>query len=126
LDIAGRELVAEIDRWHRARRFAGCGYHYVVDRAGHVEPGRSLEKKPAAQKHHNTATIAICAHGLYFGIGWNDTDQGQNLKKLCAMINAEYNGRVSFHGHNEVAPSRACPVYSVAELLELDRWHRMP
>ena len=40
------------------------------------------------------------------------------LRDLCAQINAAYAGKVTFHGHQEVA-NRACPVFDYRRELGL-------
>jgi hypothetical protein len=110
----GDGLVRTINSWHVARQFKDIGYHFVVDKSGVVLKGRSLERTPAAQAGHNTGSIAICAHGLKNF----PPAQLAAVKKLCEEINRAYGGRISFHGHREVA-NKLCPVYAYAELLDL-------
>jgi len=121
--LAGEELVAEIRRWHLARGFREIGYHFVIDKAGRVMAGRSLEKTPAAQEGHNAGTIAICVHGLLrdrFTAEALDT-----LAFLCRQINAAYGGAVTFHGHCEVNREKTCPVFDYKAVLELDAEGRL-
>ena len=119
--LAGDYMVEEIRRWHRARGFSDVGYHFLIDKAGEIMVGRPLENIPAAQKGHNRGTIAIMAHGLE---DFPDVMLAE-AKALCAEINEAYRGRVSFHGHCEVS-RKSCPVFGYRELLELDRFGRMP
>lgn len=116
--LAGERLVAEIRKWHLARKFSDVGYHFLIDRDGAVMAGRGLEKTPAAQRGHNRRTIAICAHGL------KTFPQLNAVAVLCREINQAYKGRVSFHGHCEVS-AKSCPVFNYHGLLRLDRWQRM-
>ena len=78
---------------------------------------RLLAKKtPAAQKGHNTGTIAICLHGLH---KHNFTlNQYETLQNICKKINSVYD-EVTFHGHCEVS-AKACPVFDYKAVLELD------
>jgi len=111
--------VETIRLWHLARGFADVGYHYVIGFDGMIEPGRELERIPAAQQGHNTESIAICLAG-----GQNGRDdaftaeQFQSLKGLCAAIHDAYEGQISFHGHCEVS-NKACPVFDYRSILEL-------
>lgn len=120
--LEGEALATTIDLWHRARGFDRIGYHFVIDFAGTVTAGRSLELKPAAQAGHNTATIAICCHGL----DRSDftPDQMASLIDLCRQIDAAYGGAVTFHGHCEVA-AKLCPVFDYQAVLGLDTAGRM-
>ena len=119
--LSGNKLVEEIRCWHLARGFSDVGYHRLIDKAGAVMPGRDFEKTPAAQKGHNTGTIAIMVHGL------EDFPEGMlaACKALCEEINEACEGRVSFHGHCEVS-AKSCPAFDYTALLGLDRYGRMP
>lgn len=108
----------EVDLWHRQRGWSEIGYHYFIKTDGTVEIGRDLEKTPAAQRFHNLWTIAICLNGLKPS---DFTDrQFLHLKQLCIQINKAYEGKVTFHGHCEVA-KKACPVFDYKHVLQLDK-----
>ena len=125
IDLTEDQLIREITQWHLKRGFSDIGYHYVVDKPGNVMRGRSLELTPAAQQGNNTATVAICAHGLRFSSNWYESSQADALRDLCSQINLAYSGVIAFWPHNAVS-NKACPVFDVTKLLELDRWRRMP
>lgn len=119
---AAGALLALVRKWHvEERGWADVGYHFLVDRAGAVIPARPLSATPAAQRGHNTGTIAICAHGL----NSFPSPQLAAVAALCRAINQAYLGRISFHGHCEVS-AKSCPVFDYHGLLKLDRWQRMP
>ena len=119
--LRGVEMVDEIRRWHIKRGFSTVGYHLLIDREGKILPGRTLELKPAAQKSHNARTIAIMVHGLEKF----PPNMLEQCRLLCAEINEAYEGRISFHGHKEVS-AKECPVFDYRNLLQLDRFGRMP
>lgn len=119
--LTGAGLVTEIRRWHKKRGWSDVGYHYLIDKAGVVLPGRPLARGPAAQKGHNTGTIAIMVHGLEKF----PPNMLEQCRLLCAEINEAYEGRISFHGHCEVS-AKSCPVFDYRGLLQLDRFGRMP
>ncbi|MEM9147985.1 MAG: N-acetylmuramoyl-L-alanine amidase [Pseudomonadota bacterium] len=61
---------AVIDRWHRARGWAGIGYHYVIldDRHGSkadgtVEAGRAESRTGAHVRGVNARSLGICCAG---------------------------------------------------------------
>ncbi len=121
--LKGDALVAEITKWHQARKFSTIGYHYVIDKDGRVLDGRSLEATPAAQAGYNTGTIAICVHGL---AKEKFTDAAlSSLVNLCDAINQAYRGNIVFRGHKEVA-AKACPVFEWRKVLQLDGGGKMP
>ena len=106
-----------MDLWHRQRGWSGIGYHYFIRKDGFLEDGRDLEKIPAAQARHNRGSIAICLHGLVEDL-FTDA-QFNTLKALVKEINNAYNGKVTFHGHREVA-AKACPVIDYKKILKLN------
>lgn len=113
--LEGAALVAEIVEWHVARGFKGIGYHYVIDKGGEWNIGRSLEEIPAAQQGHNTGSIAVAVHGS------RDFPQVMldSLKQFCGVVDELYEGRITFHGHCEVS-SKRCPIIDYRALLQLD------
>jgi N-acetylmuramoyl-L-alanine amidase len=123
VNLAGEELVAEIRRWHLARGFADVGYHFLIDKAGRIMAGRSLEQIPAAQEGHNAGSIAICLHGL--AIEKFTAEALDSLAFFCRQIDAAYGGAVTFHGHCEVNPRKSCPVFDYKTVLGLDDAGRM-
>lgn len=118
--LKGQELVDEIRRWHQARGWSDIGYNLLIDKPGLLMPGRPLEKTPAAQKGHNTGTVAIMVHGLE---SFSDASLA-TLKGFCGQINNAHSGHISFHGHCEVS-NKSCPVFDYRGLLGLDRFGRM-
>ena len=118
-DLTKHDSAAAIRKMHLNRGWSDIGYHLFIRKNGKLENGRDLEKTPAAQKGHNTNSIAICLHGLKkdkFTSAQFDT-----LKNLCLEINRAYDGEISFHGHCEVS-SKSCPVFDYRSVLKLDRY----
>lgn len=107
--------VSVIRDWHLARNFSDVGYHYFIQNDGTIQPGRGLNKIPAAQKGHNTLSVAICLHGR----NKFTKAQKQSLVSLCREINKEHDGGVTFHGHKEVS-NKTCPNFNYKRLLKLN------
>lgn len=116
-DYYGDYLRKEVHKWHvEEKGWDDIGYHFLIDKLGRVLKGRPLEKTPAAQKGHNTGTIAIMVHGYR-----SFTGESMNaLRRLCRAINEEYRGEITFHGHSEVDPGRECPCFNYKTILALD------
>jgi N-acetyl-anhydromuramyl-L-alanine amidase AmpD len=114
-DNPAHDDIKVIRQWHLDRGFNDVGYHFFIKNNGEIEPGRDLEKIPAAQKGHNTGSVAICLHGLnkFNGV------QFRALEKLCKEIDRAHGGAVTFHGHCEVS-AKDCPVFDYKTLLALD------
>ena len=52
--------VKQIDAWHRAKGWNGCGYHYVIRFNGSVEKGRDEKATGAHTRGLNQISIGIC------------------------------------------------------------------
>ena len=61
--LSQRVSVEDIDRWHKARGWSGIGYHWYVDRDGHIFPGRSEREAGAHVIGYNHCSIGICYEG---------------------------------------------------------------
>lgn len=115
-DFSEHDNVETLRRWHKERGWRDVGYHFFIRKDGEVEHGRSLEDPPAAQQGHNTATIAICLHGLKRE---NFTKlQFESLISLCRDIDRAYDNQLTFHGHCEVS-GKTCPVFDYQTVLGL-------
>jgi N-acetylmuramoyl-L-alanine amidase len=121
-DNPAHDNIATMTAWHKARGWSTVGYHFFITKAGVIVRGRSLEVTPAAQANHNAGTIAICLHGL--SKAKFTAAQFAALSRLCLQINAAYAGRVTFHGHREVA-AKSCPVFDYKAVLKLDRFGKL-
>jgi N-acetylmuramoyl-L-alanine amidase len=61
---AGADVpVEEIDRQHKARKYIGAGYHYLIRHSGQVEKGRPDNKEGAHCKDHNLVSLGIALSG---------------------------------------------------------------
>lgn len=61
--LSQRVSVEDIDRWHKAQGWSGIGYHWYVDRDGHIFPGRSEREAGAHVRGYNHCSIGICYEG---------------------------------------------------------------
>jgi N-acetylmuramoyl-L-alanine amidase len=115
-DLPANDDVSVMDRWHNERGYNGVGYHFYIKQNGAIQKGRDLERKPAAQKNHNWATIAICLGG----VGQSFTkEQFESMRDLCTAIATAYDYAIVFRGHKEVFPT-VCPHFDYKEILGLD------
>ena len=108
--------ISVIRDWHVAGNgWSDVGYHYYIRKDGVIQKGRPLERVPAAQRGHNTYSIAICLHGLNeFSV-----KQFDKLKALCEKIAISHCCKVTFHGHCEVS-NKSCPVFDYKSVLNLN------
>lgn len=99
--------IDDIKRAHLARGFADVGYHYVVNRDGSVDIGRTPERIGAHCKGHNSISIGVCYVGGLDAEGKpKDTrtdEQKQALVDLLTRLKSEYPG-VTILGHRDTSP----------------------
>lgn len=113
----GRDYtVKDIDAWHRARKFDGIGYHYVVYRNGKIELGRSIDEIGAHVLDHNVGTIGACYIGGMDRRGKKPKDtrtaaQRAAMLSLTKQLAATYDLK-KISGHNQYA-QKACPSFDV-------------
>ena len=112
--------VAQIDAWHRSRKFDGIGYHYVIYRDGSVHAGRPVERAGAHCLGQNPNSIGVCYIGGCATDGKTPKDtrtpgQRAALGRLVKKLLGEHPG-ATVHGHNEFA-AKACPSFNVGEWL---------
>ena len=105
-----------IDRWHKARGWKGCGYHFIVLIDGTIETGRMIDKVGAHAKGMNKSSIGICYIG---GLERDaktpkDTRTPQQKESLLLLIKTlkKIYPEATLHGHNEFS-NKACPSFDV-------------
>lgn len=108
--------VKEIDAWHRARGWNGCGYHYVIRRDGTVETGRHEAIAGAHVAGHNANSIGICYAGGKSDDGKPEdnrtVEQKASMKKLIARLRKKY-PLAKVLGHNDLTSAKSCPCFNV-------------
>ena len=111
---------ADIDRWHRANGWDGCGYHFVIDLDGKIERGRSIEKVGAHCSGHNSNSIGVVyVGGLRKGAPADTRTeaQKQSMKLLVHVLMYVFNlNAENVHVHNEYSV-KACPSFSRKQLI---------
>lgn len=108
---------ADIDRWHNANGWNGCGYHYVIGLDGKIELGRYIEDKGAHAGAYNTGSIGICYIGGLDKDGKaKDTrtpEQKESLLWLLTEMHRLYPG-AQLMGHRDLpGVKKACPCFDV-------------
>ena len=110
--------VNDIERWHKANGWSGCGYHYVIKLDGTIEFGRSISKQGAHCSGHNACSIGICYIGGCAADGKTPKDtrtekQRESLEWLLVVLRATF-PMAKVIGHNEVA-KKACPSFRLCD-----------
>ena len=111
--------VEDITKWHNAKGWDGCGYHYVIHLDGTIHNGRHLQKIGAHCLGHNANSIGICYIG---GVDKNgkpkDTRTDAQKKALIILVHellVKYNLKLyQVHCHYEYA-AKACPSFKIED-----------
>lgn len=106
--------VDDIRNWHKSQGWSDIGYHYVIYRNGHVEPGRNVDIAGAHCVGHNAHSIGVCYIGGVDADGKTPKDtrtltQKAALLSLLIDLRKLYpNARI--YGHRNFA-AKACPSF---------------
>lgn len=106
----------EIRKWHiQQNGWRDIGYHYVITRAGEVEPGRPIEQAGAHVSGHNSTTIGICLVGGVDAANKAENnytaEQWLSLKKLLAELKDRFPG-AEILGHRDFPKvAKDCPCF---------------
>jgi hypothetical protein len=112
----GKNPVATIDRWHRARGWSGIGYHAVVDLDGAIYPGRDWGKSGAHVKGRNKGTLGFSYVGGVAKNGKTAKDtrtdaQRASMLWLTKAVTSKYPIKIiGLSGHNQYS-AKACPSF---------------
>lgn len=106
--------VEDIRHWHKQQGWSDIGYHYVVYRNGHVEPGRNVEVAGAHCTGHNSHSIGVVYVGGVSADGKTAKDtrtdeQKDALAKLLTELRIIYPD-AKIYGHRNFA-NKACPSF---------------
>ena len=108
--------VQDIRRWHKQQGWSDIGYHYVVYRNGHIEPGRDVDIAGAHCEGHNAKTIGVCYIGGVAKDGKTAKDtrtlaQKAALLSLLTDLKAMY-PQARIVGHRDYdTKGKACPSF---------------
>lgn len=102
----GKEFHAsDIDRWHKERGWAGCGYHYIIPLDGILEPGRPEDQPGAHVEGYNKDSIGICMIGTdEFMAAQYDTLAGMLIEMRERFPNASILGHRDFPEVHKICP----------------------
>lgn len=111
---------AVIDQWHKARKWKGIGYHFVITNGvihagddykaisdGVVQNGRPVEETGAHVKGHNADSIGICLIGRHHFTGRQLGKALPDLMRALMQVHSVPIDRV--YGHRDFDPHKTCP-----------------
>lgn len=83
--LAKNCTIWDVHRWHLNNGWAGCGYHFFVNKKGTVFIGREVAWSGAHCPPLNSRSIGICLEGCYQEYK-NQTDREVPLAQLNALV----------------------------------------
>lgn len=111
--------VSQIDQWHKAKGWNGCGYHFVIKRDGTIEKGRDVRDIGAHARGFNTSSIGICYAGGIDSDGRPEDnrteEQKRSMKSLIDTLRMIFPD-TEVVGHRDLpSVKKACPSFNVEE-----------
>jgi N-acetylmuramoyl-L-alanine amidase len=106
--------MAQVWRWHKARKFNGPGYHYLIRKDGSVEYGRPEWARGAHTRGHNDRTIGIAYEGGRIagddknGHDTRTTAQRKTMTRLIRDIQSRRPSATKVRGHRQLVATQ-CP-----------------
>jgi N-acetylmuramoyl-L-alanine amidase len=110
--------VLDIRRWHKQQGWSDIGYHYVIYRNGHVEPGRNVDIAGAHCEGHNMHSIGVCYIGGMTRDGKNPKDT-RTLSQKAALLSLlldlkKLYPQAKIYGHCDFS-NKACPCFDAKD-----------
>lgn len=122
----------DIDKWHRAKGWWGCGYHFVIPRDGRIQSEEKGDRcRPLAQAGAhvgdcgpgwNSRSIGICMAGGINAAGKAENnftpEQWKALEEVVLSLLERFPTIKTIGGHRDLirktgAPPKDCPSFDV-------------
>lgn len=84
--LSQRVSVSKLDSWHKAKGWDGIGYHWYIDRDGHIFPGRSETQAGAHVLGFNNHSIGVCYEGGINEKGQDDDTRTEKQKIALLFV----------------------------------------
>ena len=97
----------DVHRWHKARGWAGIGYHFFIRKDGSIYRGRPQNTVGAHAGGANSDSVGVCFEGNYEIETAMPEAQLRAGRELVSYLK-EYYGITRVQGHRDVG-STACP-----------------
>ncbi len=104
--------IQDVNEWHRARGWAGVGYHFVILLGGRIQKGRPTDSWGAhcadSTGNYNGTTVAVCLMGSLTSHLCTRA-QWASLRSLCAWLCQRYHlDSQTILGHRD-RQANSCP-----------------
>ena len=110
--------VEDIRKWHKERGWSDIGYHYVIDRRGHILAGRDVDIIGAHCEGHNAHSIGVVYIGGMSSLDGKPKDT-RTLSQKASLIRCLTELRslypyAKIYGHRDFS-SKECPCFDARQ-----------
>ena len=110
--------VEDIRKWHKERGWSDIGYHYVIDRRGHILVGRDVDIIGAHCEGHNAHSIGVVYIGGLSALDGKPKDT-RTLSQKASLIRCLTELRslypyAKIYGHRDFS-SKECPCFDARQ-----------
>ena len=111
-------MVDDIRKWHKERGWSDIGYHYVIDRKGHILTGRDVDIIGAHCDGHNAHSIGVVYIGGVSALNGKPKDtrtlaQKAGLIRCLTELKSMY-PQAKIYGHCDFS-SKECPCFNAKQ-----------
>jgi N-acetyl-anhydromuramyl-L-alanine amidase AmpD len=120
-DIKSHDNIETIRGWHvNERGWTDIGYHYFINQAGALFPGRKESTVGAHVAGHNAGSIGICLSGRKSFTDAQMVTLEKLLKDICKRHGLQ---KTDILGHSDLQPGKTCPNFDLHKLISSWEWH---
>ena len=110
--------VEDIRKWHKERGWSDIGYHYVIDRKGHILQGRDVDTIGAHCDGHNAHSIGVVYVGGLSALNGKPKDTRTLAQKAglirCLTELKNLYPQAKIYGHCDFS-SKECPCFDAKQ-----------
>lgn len=116
-DLAEFDNIESVKKWHLLKSWSDIGYHYFIDKSGHVFDGRPMEKAGANCAGHNYDSVGICLSGRQIFYD----PQFRACWFLVTELMKRYDIKRSMvFPHNAFNHGKTCPNFDITKIWKYD------
>lgn len=112
-DLSEHDNLFTIHKWHVAKGWKGCGYHYVIRQNGRVETGRTLEEIGAHARGFNKESVGICLTGKYNFSVAQFKSCNSVIRNLLEIYNLSWD---DVFLHSDLNSNKTCPNFKLYQV----------
>lgn len=100
--------IEDIDAWHKANGWSGCGYHFLVRKDCQIYEGRPIDIEGAHCLGWNERSIGICFEGDFSQEKMSEAQEQKGIE-LIRWVRGKYKTPLRILRHKDALPGYTCP-----------------